>query len=91
MPTTPPLRFPEPSRSGMVDGARASRKEDEMSFPRRQLLRILSYAFGSGFILSWHKLGIAAQTATQPIVSPAPAGKAVTHGLAEGTKMEKVI
>ena len=55
-----------------------------MLFRRRQLLRILSFAFGSNFILSRNQLGIAAQTAMQPKTSPPPAG------IAGGTEMEKV-
>ena len=61
-----------------------------MLFLRRQLLRTLSFAFGSSFILSRTQLGIAAQTTTQPKVSPSPAGAAVRDGIAEGTEMEKV-
>jgi glyoxylase I family protein len=61
-----------------------------MRFQRRQLLRALSCAFGSSFILSRTQLGIAAQTATEPKVSPPPAGAAVRSGIAEGTEMEKV-
>ena len=61
-----------------------------MHFQRRQLLRILSYVFGSSCILSRNQLGLAAQTATQPTISPPPAGAAVGHGLAGGTEMEKV-
>jgi hypothetical protein len=58
-----------------------------MRFQRRQLLRILSFAFGSNFILSRNQLGIAAQTAIQPMISPPPAGAAVRHGFAGGTEM----
>jgi glyoxylase I family protein len=61
-----------------------------MRFQRRQLLRTLSFAFGSSFIWSRNQLGIAAQTAIQPKVSPPPAGAAVRDGIAGGTKMEKV-
>jgi hypothetical protein len=61
-----------------------------MLFLRRQLLRTLSFAFGSSFILSRNQLGIAAQTATQPKVSPPPAGATVRDGIAGGTEMEKV-
>ena len=57
---------------------------------RRQLLRTLSYAFGSSFILSRKQLGIAAQTTTQPRASPPPAGAAARDGIAGGTEMEKV-
>jgi glyoxylase I family protein len=51
-----------------------------MHFQRRQLLRALSFAFGSSFILSRNQLGLAAQTAVPPKLSPSPAG----------TEMEKV-
>jgi len=61
-----------------------------MLFLRRQLLRTLSFAFGSSFILSRDRLGIAAQTGAQPKVSPAPAGATVRDGITGGTKMEKV-
>jgi glyoxylase I family protein len=65
--------------------------EDGMLFLRRQLLRTLSFAFGSSFILGRNQLGIAAQTAAQPKVSPTPAGAAVRDGIAGGTEMEKVV
>jgi glyoxylase I family protein len=61
-----------------------------MFFQRRQLLRTLSFAFGSSFILGRNQLGIAAQTATEPKVSPPPAGAVVRDGIAGGTGMEKV-
>ena len=61
-----------------------------MRFQRRQLLRTLSFAFGSSFIWSRNQLGIAAQTAIQPKVSPPPAGATVRDGIAGGTEMEKV-
>ena len=61
-----------------------------MRFQRRQLLRILSFAFGSSCILSRSQLGIAAQTALQPMTSPLRAAAAVGHGFAGGTEMEKV-
>ena len=61
-----------------------------MLFLRRQLLRTLSFAFGSSFILGRNQLGIAAQTTTQPNVSPPLAGAAVRGGIAGGTEMEKV-
>src|SRR5438477_8423509 len=61
-----------------------------MLFLRRQLLRTLSFACGSSFILGRNQLAIAAQTATQPKVSPPPAGAAVRDGIAGGTEMEKV-
>jgi glyoxylase I family protein len=61
-----------------------------MRFRRRQLLRILSFAFGSSFISSRDRLGIAAQTGTQPITSPPAAGAVVRNGVAIGAEMEKV-
>src|SRR5258708_28482016 len=61
-----------------------------MHFQRRHLLRTLSFAFGSSFLLSGKQLGLAARTATQPKVSPPPAGAAVRDGIAGGTEMEKV-
>src|SRR5690242_21793931 len=61
-----------------------------MLFLRRQLLRTLSFACGSSFLLGRKQLGIAAQIATQPKVSPSSAGAAVRDGIAGGTKMEKV-
>jgi predicted enzyme related to lactoylglutathione lyase len=59
-----------------------------MRFHRRQLLRTLSFAFGSSFIL--RRLGIAAQTGTQPMTSSPAAGAVVTKGVATGAEMEKV-
>ena len=61
-----------------------------MLFQRRQLLRILSFAFGSNFTLSRNQLGIAAQTAVQSTISTPPAGAADRQWLARGTEMEKV-
>jgi glyoxylase I family protein len=61
-----------------------------MLFQRRQLLRALSFAFGSSLMLGRNQLGIAAQTATHPKVSLPPAGAAVRNGIAGGTEMEKV-
>jgi len=66
------------------------RNEDGMYFQRRQLLRTLSFAFGSSFIWSRNQLGIAAQTAVPPKLSPPAAGAAVRDGIAGGTEMEKV-
>jgi glyoxylase I family protein len=61
-----------------------------MLFLRRQLLRTLSFAFGSSFIFSRNQLAIAAQTTKQPNVSPPLFGAAVGDGIAGGTEMEKV-
>src|ERR1700694_4608877 len=62
-----------------------------MRFQRRQLLRVLSFAFGSSFILSRDRLAIAAQTATQPqpAMCPPPAGAVVRNAVATGAEMEK--
>ena len=61
-----------------------------MRFHRRQLLRFLSFAFGSSFILSRDQLCMAAQTGTQPITSSPGAGAVVRNGAATGAEMEKV-
>ena len=61
-----------------------------MLFLRRQLLRALSLAFGSSFLLGRDQLGIAAETAVQPKTSALPAGAAVRDGISGGTEMEKV-
>jgi len=61
-----------------------------MLFLRRQLLRTLSFSFGSSFILGRNQLAIAAQTAVQPKTSALPAGAAVRDAVAGGTEMEKV-
>ena len=74
-----------------------------MSFQRRKLLHILSYAFGSSFILSRNEFAIAAlhasdedlslgtpaQNPAQP-ESPAPPTKATAKQESAGTQMEKV-
>jgi predicted enzyme related to lactoylglutathione lyase len=60
-----------------------------MSFQRRQFLQILSYAFGSSFILPQIELTMAAQNPAQP-ASPAPPAKAVAKHESGGTEMEKV-
>src|ERR1700720_1433225 len=64
--------------------------EDGMRFQRREVLRTLSFAFGSSFIRNGNQLDIAAQTAIQPKGSPPPAGAAVRDGISGGTEMEKV-
>ena len=61
-----------------------------MIFLRRQMLRTLSFAFGSSFILGRNQLGETAQTITQTKASAPPAGDAVRDGIAGGTEMEKV-
>src|SRR5579864_7095577 len=58
--------------------------EDGMRFQRRELLRTLSFAFGSSFIWSGNRLGITASIATRPEAT------AVRDGIAGGTEMEKV-
>jgi glyoxylase I family protein len=61
-----------------------------MLFLRRQLLRTLSFAFGSSFILRRNQLPLVAQTPVPPKLSPSPAGAAVRDTIAKGTEMEKV-
>jgi predicted enzyme related to lactoylglutathione lyase len=58
-----------------------------MSFERREFLRILSYAFGSSFILL--NESVMAQNPAQP-ATPAPPAKAAAEHASGGTKMEKV-
>ncbi len=58
-----------------------------MSFQRRQLLRILSYAFGASFILPRNGFAMAAQNPAQPANPARPAKAAHESG---GTEMEKV-
>jgi glyoxylase I family protein len=61
-----------------------------MRFHRRQLLRTLSFAVGSSFILSRDRLGVVAQTGTQPTTSSPATGAVVKKGVATGAEMEKV-
>jgi len=61
-----------------------------MRFERRQLLRALSFVFGSSFLGSRNLRGMAAQAGIEPQDSPPPAGAAVDDGIAGGTEMEKV-
>ncbi len=61
-----------------------------MSFPRRQFLQVLPYAFGSGFILPGNRFAIAAQNPAQR-VNPAPPAKAAAKHESGGTEMEKVV
>ena len=61
-----------------------------MSFQRRQLLQILSYAFGSNFILSRNEFAIAAQNPGQT-ASPAPPAKADAKHELGGMGTEKVV
>jgi len=60
-----------------------------MSFQRRQLLQILSYAFGSSFILPRNEFAKAAQNPGKSS-SPVPSAKADAKHQSGGTKMEKV-
>ncbi len=60
-----------------------------MSFQRRQLLQIFSYAFGASFILPKNELAMAAQNPTQP-ASPVPPAKADAKHESGGAEMEKV-
>ena len=58
-----------------------------MSFQRRQFLKVLSYAFGSSFIVPENDM--AAENAVQT-ASPAPNAKAAVKNQPGGTEMEKV-
>ena len=60
-----------------------------MSFHRRQFLQVLSYAFGSSFILPQKEFAMAAQKPAQP-AGPAPPAKAAAKRESGGTEMEKV-
>jgi hypothetical protein len=60
-----------------------------MSFQRRQLLQVLSYAFGASFILPQNELAMAVQNSAQP-ANPAPPAKAAAKHESGGTEMEKV-
>ncbi|HEX6822911.1 MAG TPA: VOC family protein [Candidatus Sulfotelmatobacter sp.] len=60
-----------------------------MSIPRRQLLQILSYAFGASIMLSRNELAMAAQNPAPP-ASPAPSATAPAKHESGGTQMEKV-
>lgn len=64
-----------------------------MSFPRRQVLQMLSYAFGASFILPQNKSAMAAENAAQnpaPAASPAPPAKPAAKPQSGATDMEKV-
>jgi len=60
-----------------------------MSFQRRQLLQILSYVFGAGFILPQNELAMTAQNPAQPTSAALP-GKAAAKHKSGGREMEKV-
>jgi glyoxylase I family protein len=60
-----------------------------MSFQRRRLLQILSYAFGSSVILPHNKSAMAAQNPAQPTRPASPANAAVSDERG-ATEMEKV-
>jgi predicted enzyme related to lactoylglutathione lyase len=61
-----------------------------MSFQRRRLIQILSYAVGSTFILPQNELAMAAQNSAQP-ANPAPPAKTAAKHESGGTEMEKVV
>ena len=63
---------------------------NKQRFQRRQLLRTLSFAFGSSFIWSRNQLGIAAETAVLPKAS-LPVHGTVRDGIAGGAEMERVM
>ena len=60
-----------------------------MSFPRRQFVQILSYAFGSSVVLPQLEFPMAAQNSAQT-ASPAPSAQAAAKQEPAGTGMEKV-
>jgi glyoxylase I family protein len=60
-----------------------------MSFPRRRMLQILSYTFGSSVIPLGNQFAIAAQDSAKPASHAAPAPATAQHEQG-GTKMEKV-
>jgi len=61
-----------------------------MSFQRRRLLRVLSCAFGSSFILPRNEFALAAQNPAQP-ASPAAPAKAAVQQESGSTQTEKVV
>jgi glyoxylase I family protein len=61
-----------------------------MLFQRRQLLRVLSVAFGSRFIFRLGQPGMAAQAAMQSTIAKPSLGAAVDNASAEGSEKEKV-
>ncbi|MGH9736554.1 MAG: VOC family protein [Candidatus Acidiferrales bacterium] len=60
-----------------------------MSFQRRQLLQLVSYAFGASFILPQNELAMASQNPERP-ATPATPAKAGAKQESGGTEMEKV-
>ncbi len=60
-----------------------------MSFRRRQLLQVLSYTFGAGFILRKNEMVMAAQNPAQAASPALPVKEAAKHE-SGGTEMEKV-
>jgi glyoxylase I family protein len=60
-----------------------------MSFQRRQLLKVLSYAFGASFILPKNQLTMTGPHSGQS-ANPTPAANADSKHESEGAKMEKV-
>ncbi len=60
-----------------------------MSLQRRQFIQVLSYAFGSSFILPKNGLAMAVQNPVKP-ASPAQAAEPAAKHESGGTKMEKV-
>jgi len=60
-----------------------------MSLQRRQLLQVLSYAFGSSFILPQNEFAMTAQNSAQP-ANPARPAKAAVKDESGATAREKV-
>src|SRR3954468_19429478 len=84
------INLSELRRRGYRRARTNSRQEDGMSFERREFLRILSYAFGSSFILK--NESALAQSVGQ-VATPAPPAKAERSSpkpASGGTEMEKV-
>ena len=61
-----------------------------MAFQRRQLLRTISLACGSGFLFGRNSLRMAAQTAAKPTNTPADAVAADQQRKPSATETEKV-
>src|SRR5580658_4761796 len=61
-----------------------------MVFLRREVLRGLSFAFGSSVLLGGNKLGIAAGAGEEPVSSPPLDQAAVGEARAAAAEMEKV-
>jgi hypothetical protein len=90
LPRSTSFRFPKPIFAVIVNRVALPSTGREDAFQRRQLLRTLSFAFGSSFIFSRSQLGIAAQSAVQSKDGPSSAGALVHDQTAAEAEMEKV-